>query len=262
MSAGGLILLGLLLAGVAAFAATTARRARIAEQRAARAEHARDSFFDLTTHELRSPLAAILGYQELLEDGAYGDLPDAALEPVARIGRSGKHLLHLIDGVVELSRIRGGALRPDLEPVNLAVLLSGAADAFRTHARDRGLEPRLAIPESLPIITSDLDRLLRALDLLISSALKHPAGDAMSFDASTTGHDLTVRIHPTSLQVHQDADDLAIRLGIRIAVADGIARLLGGELVLETDAEGSTVRGLSFRVRDLGSAAGEDGPLS
>lgn len=229
-------------------------RARLAdtERRLAGAIQARDAFFDLATHELRSPLAAILGYQELLADGAYGDFQPAADEPIARIGRSAHHLLHLIDGVVELSRLRAGGVRPDLEPVNTGVLLSGIADAFRTHARDRGLDPRIDIPAGLPTLTSDPDRLLRALDLLVNSAIKHPAGSTIHMEASSDGGDLQVRIHPTEIAIGEPADDPELRLGIRIAIASRVANLLGGDLDLEHDGDGDIIRALRFHVRDLG----------
>lgn len=222
-----------------------------ARERARRADQARETFFDLTTHELRSPLAAVLGYQELLQDGVYGDMPDAADDAVVRIGRSARHLLNLIDGVVELSRLRAGALQPDPEPVNLGVVLAGVADAFRHHARERGIEPSVDIQTSLPIITSDVDRLLRALDLLVTSAVKNPEADTITLDARSAGNDLQIRIHPIQLPVHHDSDDPALRFGIRLAVASGIARLLGGALDLEFDDDGTAVRAVLFRVRDL-----------
>lgn len=238
------------LAVLAARLRTARRRADLAERQADQARHARDHFFDLATHELRSPLAAILGYQELLQDGAYGDLDDAAAEPVTRIGRSARHLLNLIDGIIELSRLRAGGLRPELEPVNTAVLLSGIADAFRSHATDRGLEPRVTLPEGLPTITSDPDRLLRALDLFLTSAIKHPAGREIHLDVRSDGDDLRVRIHPTEFSLRDQDPDPEVRLGIRLAVAERVAELLGGGLVVEGGGEGA-VRGLELRVRDL-----------
>lgn len=211
-----------------------------------------EGFLDLATHELRSPLSAILGYQELLADGAYGELDEPMAEAIERIGRSARHLLHLIDGLVELSRIRSGTLRPDVETVNLGVLLSSVADAFRTAARDRGLEPHVEMPPALPSIRSDQTRLLRAFDLLITSAVKYPAGRDIAFRVSVAGDRITTRIDGTELTPGHPAEDLAVRLGIRLAVVDGMARVLGGALVLE-EGDNGVVRALSLRVRDLES---------
>lgn len=253
--AAALLLATLLFAGLwlrdhrrAARAREEAERYR---QRLERAEDAKETFFDLVTHELRSPLSAILGYHELLQDGAYGSLPDAAAEPVGRIGRSARHLLHLIDGVVELSRIRSGTVRPDLSDVDLGVVFDSVADAFRATARERKLEPRVRMPDSLPTIRSDPDRIVRALDLLVTSAVKHPAGSVITLHMAADDGGASVRLTGTEIEI-SDHDDPALRLGIRLAVADAIARVLGGALELEQDDQG-VVRALSFRVRDLSS---------
>lgn len=216
------------------------------------ARAARESFLDLATHELRSPLSAILGYQELLADGAYGELDAPMAEAVERIGRSARHLLHLADGLVELGRIRAGTLRPDTETVDLGVLFASVADAFRTAARERGLEPHVELPPALPAIRSDRARLLRALDLLIISATKHPAGRQIDLRVTTHGDAVTARIEGSAISVHEPVDDLARRVGIRLAVADGVARVLGGDLSLE-ESEPGVVHALSLRVRDLGT---------
>lgn len=256
------VALALVLVATALLAALFVRerhRARAAERRARAAVEARDAFFDLATHELRSPLAAILGYQELLQEGAYGTLDQSAEEPVRRIGRSARHLLHLIDGVVELGRLRSGGVHPDIEPVNTGVLISALAEAFRTQARDRGLDPRVNVQGPLPLIRSDPDRLLRALDLFMTSALKHPDGAALHLDARSDGHDLRVRIHPIDLRLPPD-DDPELRLGIRLAIADHVATLLGGELRLETAPDRPNVRAIELRVKDLTAHPRRPGP--
>lgn len=261
-----LILIALLGLSTATFASLWLgeRRKRMAAEQAGEearrrreeADAAREGFFDLATHELRSPLSAILGYQELLADGAYGPLQEGAEEPVDRIGRSARHLLHLIDGVIELSRIRVGGVRPDLDSVHLGVLFSAAADAFRVHARERNIEPRISVPASLHDIRSDQDRLIRCIDLLMASALKHPAEPYMSLEVSALSHGFKLTIGPTAIDVKDDQADPATQYGIRIAVAQGIATLLGGSLEMDTGHDGE-IRALTLRIREL-----ESGPAS
>lgn len=256
----GLILVALLGLSTAAFALLWLgeRRKRVeaeqareeARRRRKEADAARDGFFDLATHELRSPLSAILGYQELLADGAFGPLQEGAEEPVDRIGRSARHLLHLIDGVIELSRIRVGGVRPNAESINLGVLFSAVVDAFRVHARERTIEPRISLPASLHDIRSDQDRLIRCIDLLMTSALKHPAEAYMSLDVTALSHGVQVRIGPTAIDVKDHQADATTRYGIRIAAARGIATLLGGSLDVETGDDGE-IRALTLRIRDL-----------
>ena len=241
----------------AAWARAFRRAARLEEEtrhlrdQLERARDARETFFDLVTHELRSPLSAILGYQELLEDGSYGTLPGPAADSIDRLGRSARHLLHLIDGVVELSRMRSGTVHPDIRAVDLALLFDAVADAFRAKARERRIEPRVEIHGALPIIHSDQDRLARALDLVVSSAVKYPHDYQVTLDITSHGHSVTARFTGIELPAHQDVEEVSLRVGIRLAVAEGTARLLGGALDFETDDEG-TIRALSFTVPDLG----------
>lgn len=227
-----------------------AERLDAAERRVAEAARAREAFFDLATHELRSPLSAILGYQELLQDGAYGCLQEGAEEPVERIGRSARHLLHLIEGVVELARLRAGEVSPDLGTVHLGVLLSSVAEAFSRQASERGLEPTVRTGGPFPDIRSDQDRLVGALDLLVTSAVKHPADGAMTLELDALDDGAVLTIHGAGIKVRDDAEDPAVRYGIRLAVALGIARLLGGELRLEPRGA-PVIERLVFTIRDV-----------
>lgn len=216
-----------------------------ARRRLAAAEEARERFFDLAAHELRAPLSAIFGYQELLQDGAYGELTPDAADAVERIGRAGHHLLHLADGIIELGRLRAGDLRPELETVDLGMILASAADTFRTQAAERGVTPTVELPDAMPRIRSDPDRLVRALDLAITSAIRHPAGAAMTLQASIEDGLARVRIGPTEIEVGPDPDDPA-SIGIRLAVVRRIAALLGGGLELPT--EDGRVREIVLRI--------------
>src|SRR5262249_57362995 len=79
----------------------------------------KSQFLANMSHELRTPLNAILGYTELLVDGIYGDVPQKAADVMTRIDRSGKHLLGLINDVLDLSKIEAGQLGPRLPPHSL-----------------------------------------------------------------------------------------------------------------------------------------------
>ncbi len=254
MAATVLALLGGAAAGALATGLCTRRRARNqrreleeARRRLERARAARESFFDLTTHELRSPLSAILGYQELLRDGAYGELGPEGRDAADRLGRAARHLLHLIDGVIELSRMHAGDVALDLEDVDLGVVLSSTTEAFRAHASERGITPTVEMPEQLPVIRTDPDRLLRALDLTVTSAVRHPAGSAMTLRVDVGDDALAVALEPTDFAVDAATEDPAVRVGLRLAVVGRIAALLGGDLALEID--GDRARTIGFRVR-------------
>jgi signal transduction histidine kinase len=218
-------------------------------RRADEAVHAGDAFFGLVSHEFRSPIAAIIGYQELLRDCAYGDIGDAALDPLDRIGRSANLLLHLVDGSLDLARAQAGELSPDLQETDLRGLLEEVAEEFRQHCAERKLRHTVHLDTDLPTIRSDPERITRALHLLIVSAVKNPSGERLELQATREADGATVRIRGTRIPISDEAIDPALRAGIRIAIAAAVAELLHGSLRL-VPADGPKGTEVVLRIRD------------
>jgi signal transduction histidine kinase len=218
-------------------------------RRADEAVHAGDAFFGLVSHEFRSPIAAIIGYQELLRDCAYGDIGDAALDPLDRIGRSATLLLHLVDGSLDLARAQAGELSPDLQETDLHGLLDEVAEEFRQHCAERKLRHTVHLDPDLPTIRSDPERITRALHLLIVSAVKNPSGERLELEATREPDGATVRIRGTRMPSSDEALDPALRAGIRVAIAAAVADLLDGSLRL-VPADGPKGMELVFKIRD------------
>lgn len=200
-----------------------------------------DHFFDLVSHELRSPIAAIVGYQELLSDGVYGDMGQGASEPLDRIRSAADHLLHLVDGIIDLARLRAGELAPQPESVDLNEVLHDMARDFERGASERGLVHQIDIAAPLPTIRSDAQRLQRALHLMVVIAEKYPDPDGrpLELGAERDGDAVTVRIRGTRIPTNVDAHDPVVRTGIRIAVIAAMADLLGGALQLHSADDGT-----------------------
>ncbi len=110
----------------------------------------RRSFFANMSHELRTPLNGMLGFSELLVDGLYGALPDKAMEVLGRIQKDGKHLLGLINDVLDISKIDAGQLSLSLERLFVAIdrgtggCLDRIAGAGKGHRGQDGRSPRPA----------------------------------------------------------------------------------------------------------------------
>jgi signal transduction histidine kinase len=225
------------------------------QQRADTASRAGDAFFDLVSHEIRSPIAAIIGYQELLSDGAYGMIGDGAMEPLSRIGRSARYLLDLVDGTVDLARARVGRLDPHLETVPLHEIIESAIQGFRTNAEERALNQATHVDPGIPDILSDPERLQRTLDLLLYSVVKHPSGSGIDLRVQRDPDGATIRIRGIRLPTRPEATDEALRTGIRLAIVASMTRLLDGELRLEYGAA-DTATELTLRIR----SATFDGP--
>ena len=107
------------------------------------------------SHELRTPLNAILGFSELLLDGIYGDPPEKMRSAIARIQRNGRHLLGLINDVLDLSKIEAGQLRLSLADYSVEELVSGVYTSVESLAADKNLGLRIAVPPGLPPARGD-----------------------------------------------------------------------------------------------------------
>src|SRR5262245_65882962 len=111
-------------------------------------------FSDNMSHELRTPLNAVLGYTELIVDGLYGDIPDKAKEVLDRVQINGKHLLGLINDVLDLSKIEAGQLKLALEDYSMKSVVDSVVASNGSLAQSKGLGGETAVGEGVPIGSS------------------------------------------------------------------------------------------------------------
>jgi PAS domain S-box-containing protein len=150
------------------------RKAEAAE----RANRAKTEFLSRMSHELRTPLNAVLGFAQLLERDAAGLAPQQRLQ-VDHITGAGKHLLSLIDEVLDLSRIEAGAVSVQLAPTDLRHVANDALQVLRTLAEARGVvlegPAAPAGPADAPHAWADATRLQEVLINLLDNAIKYTA---------------------------------------------------------------------------------------
>ena len=159
----------------------------IAEQ----ASRAKSEFLSRMSHELRTPLNSVLGFAQLLE---MDELSDAHEEAVGHVMRAGRHLLDLIDEVLDIARIESGNLELSLEAVELLGVVRAAVDMARPMADAAGVEIETGWSCSHDVhVRADSQRLLQVLLNLVSNAVKynHPGGRV---DVWVDGSDRRVRI--------------------------------------------------------------------
>jgi CheY-like chemotaxis protein/anti-sigma regulatory factor (Ser/Thr protein kinase) len=144
----------------------------VAERTAAanRANQAKSEFLSRMSHELRTPLNSILGFGQILE---LDELRAKQRDCVEQILTSGRHLLGLINEVLEISRIEAGRLRLSLEPVRVAETLRSAMDLVRPLATPRGIELRAELPDEERHVLGDRQRLQQVLLNLLANAVKY-----------------------------------------------------------------------------------------
>ncbi len=148
------------------------------------ANKAKSDFLSNMSHELRTPLNSIIGFSEILRDGASGPLtPDQELY-LKDIWESGKHLQRIINNILDLSKIEAGMMELDLDDFYLKELLEGSLSLFRERAQKQGLSLAAEISDDVELVTADKTKVKQvALNLLANAVKFTPAGGRVSISA-------------------------------------------------------------------------------
>ena len=141
---------------------------RMAKEGAEAASRAKSAFLANMSHELRTPLNAILGYSEMLAEEAPADMRD----DLQRIHRSGRHLLQVINAMLDIARIEAGMVRIEVDAVEVGAVAAEALAAVRTAATQKGLTLDVEIGPGVGVIQTDRVKLLQVLLNLLGNAVK------------------------------------------------------------------------------------------
>ncbi|MCC6444884.1 MAG: response regulator [Armatimonadetes bacterium] len=133
----------------------------------------KSQFVSMVSHELRSPLAAVEGYLDVLLSGLIAHDPERARRMMHRARERTDSLLHLVDDLLQVSRMESGRIRRNLAPVALGDLAKEAVLFFEEEAQKKEVRLTAEIPESLPAVLADKDEITRLLTNLISNAIKY-----------------------------------------------------------------------------------------
>jgi two-component system sensor histidine kinase/response regulator len=145
---------------------------REALERVQLADRRKSDFLASMSHELRTPLNAIIGFSNILFDGIDGDLSQTQREDVRSINRNGRFLLHLINDLLDLAKIEAGHLSLHMGRVDMHALVVEVADTLQALLRDRRVVLRRSLPQSLPPVWADADRMRQILLNLLANAVK------------------------------------------------------------------------------------------
>ncbi|MBX3219173.1 MAG: PAS domain S-box protein [Labilithrix sp.] len=168
------------------------RRARIQAELASRTK---SGFLANMSHELRTPLNAIIGFSELMEQGVAGPLSARQTTYVANVLQAGRHLLNLLNDILDLSKIEAGKLALNPEWTELGAIIDAVEHGTRPLAAARGVTLDVSVPTTLPLLDVDPVRVKQILYNLVSNGIKFtPDGGAVRVVAS--------------------ADDGAVRFGV------------------------------------------------
>jgi signal transduction histidine kinase len=231
----------------------------------------KSQFLANMSHELRTPLNAILGYTELVLDGIYGEIPGRAREVMERIDRSGRHLLGLINDVLDLSKIEAGQLTLALADYSLRDVVQTVATAVEALAAEKQLALKVVVAPDLPRGRGDERRLAQVLLNLVGNAIKFTEAGEVRVEATAADGRFVVAVSDTGpgiaeadrqriFEEFQQADSSSTRkkggTGLGLSIARRIVEMHGGRLWVEsTPGRGSTFR-FTVPVRVERQAAG------
>jgi signal transduction histidine kinase/CheY-like chemotaxis protein len=136
------------------------------------ASRMKSEFLANMSHELRTPLNAIIGFSEVLGDGLIGDMTDQQRRFIGDIFSSGKHLLSLINDILDLSKVEAGKMILDLEPVQISSLFANSLSIIREKAGERRIQLTADAPKELGSIRADARKVKQIVYNLLSNAVK------------------------------------------------------------------------------------------
>jgi signal transduction histidine kinase len=215
----------------------------------AEASQHKSQFLANMSHELRTPLNAILGYTELILDSVYGEMPEKARSVLDRVQRNGRHLLGLINEVLDLSKIEAGQVVLSLADYSLKNVVETVFTAVEQLAKEKKLALTLDVAADLPRGHGDERRLTQVLLNLAGNAIKFTDEGEVTIEVSAANGSFEVAVRDTGpgisaadqtklFQEFQQADNSITRkkggTGLGLVISKRIIEMHGGRIWLES----------------------------
>lgn len=231
----------------------------IARDAAMAATQAKSKFLASMSHELRTPLNAILGITEMLQEDANEAGQDELVEPLGRVVRAGKHLLKLINEVLDLSKIEAGRLELHIEEFDIAGIVQDAATTAQPIAQKNRNRIVIRCPNDIGSMRADQLRVRQILLNLLSNACKFTergqvtigatcvkldGRDGVVFTVADTGIGITPQQMTNLFQEFSQADSSTSRkyggTGLGLAISQRLCRTMGGHITVDSTPDAGT----------------------
>jgi signal transduction histidine kinase len=224
----------------------------------------KSQFLANMSHELRTPLNAILGYTELMLDEIYGEVPGKMRGVLDRIQSNGRHLLGLINDVLDLSKIEAGQLTLAVASYSLEDVVHGVVTSVESLATEKQLALKLDIPRNLPAGRGDERRIAQVLLNLVGNAIKFTEKGEVAIAASATNGSFNIAVRDTGpgisvadqvkiFEEFHQADNSATKTkggtGLGLSIAKRIVEMHGGRIWVESSPGTGATFSVSLPVR-------------
>ena len=225
----------------------------VARDAAQEASRTKSSFLANMSHELRTPLNAIIGVTEMLQEDARDLKRDDEIEPLNRVQRAARHLLELINDILDLSKIEAGKMELVLESFPISSMIDDVVSTVEPIAQKNGNKIVVDCPESIGSIYADQIRVRQALMNLVSNASKftsngavtisvkrvpHSGGEHFEFAVADTGIGMTPEQLGKLFQEFSQVDSSMTRkyggTGLGLAISRRFCQMMGGDISVES----------------------------
>jgi len=225
------------------------------------ANHAKSAFLSNMSHEIRTPMTAILGFTEVLKRGLNLSKEERH-KHLSTISHSGQHLLELINGVLDLSKVESGAMDVESIPTSIGPLAFEVVKVMNVKAVEKSIDLELIVNSSMPEhVFSDPSRLRQIMTNLVGNAIKFteaggvklqishdPDSQSVLVEVSDSGIGMNAKQQATIFDAFTQADSSITRrfggTGLGLSISRKLAEALGGSIEVESEAG----RGSTFRV--------------
>jgi len=237
-----------------------ARELQVAKERAEDADRLKSAFLATMSHELRTPLNSIIGFTGILLQELAGPLNGEQRKQLAMVQTSARHLLDLINDVLDISKIEAGELQVAIQPFDLRDLVLEVSASARPLAEKRGLQLHASVAPDVGAVASDRRRVGQILMNLLSNAVKFTPSGEIRADCRLDGAWAVLSVTDTGIGIkREDLDRLFVPFqqidsgltrnyegtGLGLSISKRLVTMLGGDIAVESEPG----RGSTFRFR-------------
>jgi signal transduction histidine kinase/ActR/RegA family two-component response regulator len=210
----------------------------------------KSEFLASMSHELRTPLNAVIGFSEVLLDQLFGEVNERQAEYLRDINNSGRHLLELLNEILDLSKVEAGKMELDPQPFEVAPVLEYSLGLVRQRAADHGITLELLLADDIGSVHADELRFKQVVVNLLTNAVKFtPDGGRVTMAAHRVGEELQVTVTDTGIGVPQQDRERIFEsfqqggrgapkeegTGLGLTLSRRLVELFGGRMWLESE---------------------------